>query len=84
VTQVWTDLTVTAQRVLAVVADGTLALNSGLARERYGLPKTGSNRQAIQHLADEGHIARESTRTGWTVVDPMLALWLRNGRAWPD
>jgi hypothetical protein len=84
VTQVWTDLTVTAQRVLAVIADGTLALNSGMARERYGLPKTGSNRQAIQHLADEGHIAPESTRTGWTVVDPMLALWLRNGRAWPD
>jgi uncharacterized protein len=84
ITQVWTDLTPTAQRVLAVIADGTVALNGRDARARYGLPKTGSNQHAVKHLEDEAHIVRAETRTGWAVVDPLLGLWLRNGRSWPD
>jgi uncharacterized protein len=84
ITQVWTDLPATAQRVLAVIAEGTVPLNGRAARERYGLPKTGSNQQAVQHLADEAHIIKGETRTGWKVVDPLLGLWLRNGRSWPD
>ena len=84
ITQVWNDLTATAQRVLAVIADGTIALNSHAARERYGLPRTGSNQQAVRHLADDAHIVKADTRTGWAVVDPLLALWLRSGRRWPD
>jgi uncharacterized protein len=84
IAQVWTDLTATAQRVLAVVADGTIALNSHAARERYGLPRTGSNQQALRHLADEAHVAKADSRTGWAVVDPLLGLWLRSGRRWPD
>jgi uncharacterized protein len=84
ITQVWSDLSATGQRVLAVIADGTIALNSHAARERYGLPRTGSNQQAVRHLADEAHIAKADTRTGWAVVDPLLQLWLRGGRSWPD
>jgi uncharacterized protein len=84
ITQVWNDLTATAQRALAVIADGTIALNSRTARERYGLPKTGSNQQAVQQLADDAHIVKADTRTGWAVVDPLLGLWLRGGRRWPD
>ena len=84
ITQVWNDLTSTAQRVLAVIAEGTIGLNSRTARERYGLPKTGSNQQAVQQLADDAHIVKADTRTGWAVVDPLLGLWLRGGRRWPD
>jgi uncharacterized protein len=84
ITQVWNDLTATAQRVLAVIADGTIALNSHAARERYGLRRTGSNQQAVQQLADDAHIVKAETRTGWAVVDPLLGLWLRGGRRWPD
>jgi uncharacterized protein len=84
ITRIWHDLTATAQRVLAVVADGTIGLNSRAARERFGLPRTGSNQQAVQQLADEAHIAKADTRTGWAVVDPLLGLWLRSGRSWPD
>jgi uncharacterized protein len=83
VTQVWNDLTATAQRVLAVIADGTIGLGSRAARERYGLAKTGSNQHAVKQLADEAHIVQADTRTGWTVVDPLLGLWLRGGRRWP-
>jgi len=84
ITQVWQGLSATAQRVMAVVADGTIALNSRTARERYGLPKTGSNQQAVQQLANEAHIVEADTRTRWTVVDPLFSLWLRHGRRWPD
>jgi uncharacterized protein len=84
ITQIWSDLTVTAQRALAVIADETIGLNSRSARERYGLPRTGSNQQAVQQLADEAHIVSADTRTGWAVVDPLLRLWLRGGRSWPD
>jgi uncharacterized protein len=84
VTQIWNDLTATAQRVLAVIAEGTIGLGSRAARERYGLAKTGSNQQAVRQLADEAHIVQADTRTGWTVVDPLLSLWLRGGRRWPD
>lgn len=83
VTQIWNDLSGTAQRVLAVIADAAVELNSRGARERYGLRKTGSNQQAVGALADQGHIVKADTRSGWTVVDPLVALWLRNGRAWP-
>jgi uncharacterized protein len=83
ITQIWNDLTATAQRALAVIADGTIGLNSRLARERYGLPKTGANQQAVRQLADEAHIVKADTRTGWLVVDPLLGLWLRGGRRWP-
>ena len=84
ITQIWNDITATAQRVLAVIAEGTIGLNSRTARERYNLPKTGSNQKAVQQLADDAHIARADTRTGWAVVDPLLELWLRGGRRWPD
>jgi uncharacterized protein len=84
ITQIWNDLTATGQRVLAVIAEGATGLNSRTARERYGLPKTGSNQQAVRQLADEAHIVKANTRTGWAVVDPLLGLWLRNGRSWPD
>ena len=83
ITQVWNDLTGTSQRVLAVIAEGTIGLNSRVAQERYGLTKAGSNRQAVQQLADQAHIAEADTRTGWSVVDPLLGLWLRGGRQWP-
>jgi uncharacterized protein len=84
VTQVWSDLTATAQRVLAVIADRTIGLSSRAARERFGLPKAGSNQQAVRQLADEAHIVEADTATGWAVVDPLLGLWLRGGRSWPD
>jgi len=83
ITGIWEGLSRAGQRVLAVIADGTLTLNSRAAQARYGLHKTGSNAHAVQHLADEATITAQDTRTGWALVDPLLALWLRNGRQWP-
>ncbi len=83
VTGLWEDLSTTAQRVLAVIADGAIALNSRAAQARYGLHKTGSNQDAVRQLADEATIMEAATPTGWALVDPLLALWLRSGREWP-
>lgn len=83
VLQIWSDQSATGQRLLAVVADGGITLNGREARERYGLLKTGSNRRALQQLADEALVAQASTRSGWRIVDPLLGLWLRSGRRWP-
>lgn len=83
ITGVWEDLSTTAQRVLAVIADGGIALNGRAAQARYGLNKTGSNQDAVKQLADEAIIAEAATPTGWAIVDPLLALWLRSGREWP-
>jgi hypothetical protein len=80
----WAALSTTAQRMLAVIADGTIPLNGRQAEERYGLRKSGANRKTLQQLADDAHIAPHAgAATRWRVVDPLLALWLRNGRSWP-
>jgi hypothetical protein len=69
---------------MAVVSQRTTPLQGRVARERYGVSKTGSNNDTIERLHRDGHIiADQSTKTGWRVIDPLLQLWLANGRAWP-
>jgi hypothetical protein len=69
---------------MAVVSERTTPLQGRVARERYGVSKTGSNQDTVEHLERNGHIlADETTRTGWRVVDPLLELWLAHGRSWP-
>jgi uncharacterized protein len=77
----WTD---SERRLMAVVSQRTTPLQGRVARERYGVSKTGSNHGTIEHLHRDGHVvADENTATGWRVVDPLLELWLANGRSWP-
>lgn len=83
VQEVWRGLTVTQQRVITLVADAHATINGAQARTRFGLPKTGANRSAVQALEDRGEIVPADTPSGWRVVDPLLALWLAGGRAWP-
>ena len=72
------------RRLMAVVSQRTTPLQGRVARERYGVSKTGSNNDTIERLHRDGHIiADQSTKTGWRVIDPLLQLWLANGRAWP-
>ena len=72
------------RRLMAVVSQRTTPLQGRVARERYGVSKTGSNNDTIERLHRDGHIvADQTTTTGWRVVDPLLELWLANGRGWP-
>ncbi len=72
------------RRLMAVVSQRTMPLQGQAARERYGVSKTGSNNDTIERLHRDGHVvADRTTTTGWRVVDPLLELWLANGRSWP-
>ena len=49
------------------------------AEPRFGLTKDGSATLAIERLVADGHVINdETTRTGWRIVDPFLATWLRD------
>ncbi|HEV3045927.1 MAG TPA: hypothetical protein VGY13_01070 [Solirubrobacteraceae bacterium] len=72
------------RRLMAVISQRTTPLQGRVARERYGVSKTGGNNHTIERLQRDGHVvADETTATGWRVVDPLLELWLANGRGWP-
>jgi hypothetical protein len=67
------------RRVLKAVAHRTVPLTGRDAQARFGLAKSGSTQVAVDRLVGEGHlVADEGTRSGWRVVDPFLATWLRD------
>ena len=62
--------------------DGAFGLYAAGTRGRGGSIGT-----ALTALLDRGEVVADaSTRTGHRVVDPLLALWLREGRPqeWPE
>lgn len=66
------------RRLLKVIAQRTVALGSREADLRYGLAKGGSAKAAVERLFADGQLVHdETTRTGWKIVDPFLASWLR-------
>jgi hypothetical protein len=74
----WSGATALERRVLKVVAARTVALTGREAAQRFGLAKSGSARTAVDRLVRDGHlVADATTRSGWRVVDPFLAAWLR-------
>ena len=75
----WEASTDLERRVLKVIAHRTVALGSREAAERFGLGKGGSSRTAVERLFGDGHLMRDAmTRTGWRIVDPFFAAWLRD------
>jgi hypothetical protein len=83
VTAAWASLSDLERRVLAAVADEGVTLNGAQARARYGLRKSTSNGVAAERLWAAGHLVEAGTPTGWQVTDPLLRLWVANGRRWP-
>ncbi|MCW2615428.1 MAG: ATPase [Frankiales bacterium] len=78
----WSGLPSGQRRVLVQVAENTAGLYAVGTAGRGGSVGT-----ALAALADRGEVMVDaSARTGHRVVDPLLALWLREGRpqAWPD
>jgi hypothetical protein len=74
----WEASTEIERRVVKLIAHRTVPLTGREAMERFGLAKSGSSRVAVERLAGDGHLVRdESTRTGWRIVDPFFAAWLR-------
>jgi hypothetical protein len=79
----WRGYSTTKQRLLAAIADNTGPIYAQGNRERYGLSRTGSHKKSLDELLAAGDIEKTSTPTGYTIIDPMLALWVQAGRLWP-
>jgi uncharacterized protein len=76
----WESCTGLERRVLKVIAHRTVALTGREAAERFGLAKSGSIQVAVSRLVGDGHLVEDaSMRSGWRIVDPFLAAWLREG-----
>ena len=81
----WDSWNNSERRLMSVISLRTTPLQGRVARERYGVSRTGSNQDTIARLERDGHlVADETTKTGWRVIDPLLELWLANGRNWPS
>lgn len=77
---VWTALPTGQRRALTVVAENAAALYA--AGRGHGGSRGGAIRTAVRALEDRGEIVRDpNTRTGYRVVDPLLAAWIVAGRA---
>jgi len=74
----WESSTSLERRAMKVIAQRTVALGSRDADVRFGLAKGGSAQAAVERLFAAGHVVEDqATRTGWRIVDPFLASWLR-------
>ena len=79
---VWSSLPTGQRRVLVQVAENTAGLYAVGTAGRGG--SVGS---ALAALVDRGEVMTDpAARTGHRVVDPLLGLWLREGRpqGWPE
>ena len=79
----WRGYSTTKQRLLASIADNVGAIYSRDNRQRHGLARTGSHQKSLDELVAAGDIERATTATGYRMIDPMFALWVRGGRKWP-
>ena len=78
----WSGLPTGQRRALVQVAENAAGLYAVGTSGRGGSVGT-----ALAGLADRGEVvADRAARTGHRVVDPLLALWLRDGRpqVWPE
>lgn len=79
--EVWRSLPAGQRRVLVLVAENRLALYGRQAEQQLGVPRGGGLRKTVEALVDLGELAEaEGTRSGYRVVDPLLARWVREGR----
>lgn len=76
---VWISLPASQRRALTAIADNSRRLYA--ANQVYGGSRGGTISLATQALEERGEIvADETTQTGYQVVDPLMAAWIREGR----
>jgi len=74
---IWTHLSGAQRQVLTAVAEN----QAGLYSTASGSSRGGSRQRAAEALVAASEITADpNTRTGYRVVDPLLAEWLRHGR----
>lgn len=76
---VWSGLSVGQRRVLAGIAENSSSLYA--ASRRQGGSRGGAVSTAVDVLVDAGEVVEdEDSRTGYRLVDPLLAEWVIGGR----
>jgi hypothetical protein len=79
---VWTKAPAGQKRVLAAVADDIAGLYAASTQQRVGGSRGAALQQAAQGLVDSGDLLKdERTHTGYRLVDPLLARWVRDRAA---
>jgi hypothetical protein len=74
----WESCSTLERRVLKTIAHRAVPLTGKEAAQRFGLAKSGSTPVAVERLVAEGHLVSDAaTRSGWRILDPFLASWLR-------
>jgi hypothetical protein len=77
---IWSGLPVGQRRVLVTIAGNTSGLYA--AARTQGGSRGGAVRAATSALVDAGELVEDpAARTGYRVVDPLLAAWIGDGRA---
>lgn len=79
---IWTRLPPGQRRVLVAVAENGASLYSASLQRQLGGSRSGSLKAAAERLVDAGELVADPSRTsGYRVVDPLLAYWVRSGRS---
>jgi hypothetical protein len=77
---IWVTLPTSHRRVLTAIAENAAPLYA--SGRNYGGSRGGSVRNATRMLEDRGEIIGDSTtRTGYRLIDPLLAAWIAHERA---
>lgn len=78
---VWSALAPGQRRVLTAIAQDSGPLYGEAVRARVGGARGGSMTSAVRVLVDAGEVTADAARTtGYRVIDPLLAYWVRAGR----
>jgi hypothetical protein len=81
---IWNGLAVGQRRVLVAIAENAAPLYSAANQRQFGGSRGGSLKSAVTRLIDAGEVVEDPTsRSGYVLVDPLLAYWVRAGRT-PD
>jgi hypothetical protein len=81
---IWNGLPVSQRRVLVAIAEDAAPLYSAATQRQFGGSRGGSLRNAVTKLLEAGEVVEHPTaRSGYALVDPLLAYWVRAGRT-PD
>ena len=76
---IWSGLPVGQRRVLALLAEGVDRPYS--RSSSVGGSKGSAVRSSLEALTEHGEIVKDASRhSGYRVVDPLLAAWVRDGR----
>lgn len=78
---VWSALAPGQRRALTAVAEDSGPLYGAAVQRRVGGARGGSVTASVRSLLDAGEVVEDATRrTGYRVIDPLLAYWVRAGR----